>query len=210
MEGMQADSHGRDLGSLRADLKNRNPDRLTEYTGAQSEKDAGRSFFITYWDSELTVSFPDFKVTHAQTGSVVDEGVETVLIHYFHTADGTEKGDGWVSLAELPDGAFYRNAYQGYSGDHLALKIQNDLELLKNLGQRLGGKLEEFGDLSFSFYVLPRIDLLVVYHRGDDEFPPSAQVLFSGSASHYLPTDIYAYLGRHLVVRILEARKMND
>jgi hypothetical protein len=210
MEGTQADSHGRDLGSLRADLKNRDPDRLAAYTGARSEEDAGRSFFITYWDSELKVSFPDFTVTHAKTDLVADERVETILLHYFHTADGTEKGDGWVSLAELPDGAFYRNAYQGYSGDYLASEIQNDLESFKGFGQRLGGKPEEFGDLSFSFYVLPRIDLLVVYHRGDDEFPPSTHFLFSLSPSHYLPTDIYAYLGRHLVVRILEARKMNE
>ena len=206
MEGRQAESHGRDLVSLRADLKSRDPHHLAEYTGARYVDDEGASLFITYWERQLKIGFPDFTVVHADTGEVVDERAETVLIHYVHTADGTEKGEKWVSLADLPDGSFYRNAYQGYSGDYIASIVQNDLESLKHACLRIDGKPESYGDISYSFYVLPRIDLLLVYHRGDDEFPPSAQVLFSSSASHYLPTDIYAYLGRHLVLRILEAR----
>lgn len=202
MEGMQADSHGRNLESLRFDLKSRDPDRLAEYAGARSVEEGGRSFLVTYWDAELKVSFPDFTVT--QDGEEVDERVETVLVHYFHTADGSDKGDKWVSLAELPDGVFYRRAYQGYSGDHLASIVQNNIDALKAVCKGLGGRAENYGDLSFSFNVLPRIDLLMVYHRGDEEFPPSAQVLFKSDANHYLPTDIYAYLGRQLVVRILE------
>jgi len=207
MEGRQADSHGRDLESLRTDLKNRDPNQLVVYTGARHVEEEDSSFSIAYWDMELKVSFPDFTVVHADTGLKVDEKVEIVLIHYIHTADGTEKGEKWVSLADLPDGAFYRNAYQGYSGDHLASIVQNNLDSLNKACRKLSGKSENYGDLSYSFHVLPRIDLLLVYHRGDDEFPPSAQVLFSSSASHYLPTDIYAYLGRHLVVRVLEARE---
>lgn len=207
MEGRQADSHGRDLESLRADLKNRDPNRLTEYTGALIVEEEDSFIFITYWDMKLKVSFHDFTIVHADTGVRVDERVETVLIHYIHTADGAEKGKKWVSLAELPDGAFYRNAYQGYSGDHLASIVQNNLDSLNKACRKLRGEPENYGDFSYSFHVLPRIDLLLVYHRGDDEFPPSAQVLFSSSASHYLPTDIYAYLGSHLVVRILEVRE---
>lgn len=206
MEGRQANSHGRDIESLRADLKNRDPHQLAEYAGARYVEEEEGFLFIVYWDMQLKISFPDFTVVHADTGVRIDERVETVLIHYVHTADGTVKGEKWVSLADLPDGSFYRNAYQGYSGDYLASIVQNNLESLKNACRGLGGKPQSYGDISYSFYVLPRIDLLLVYHRGDDEFPPSAQVLFSSSASHYLPTDIYAYLGRHLVVRILEAR----
>ena len=205
MEGRQAKSHGRDLESLRADLKNRDPHHLAENTGARYVGEDS-SLFITYWDMQLKISFPDFTVVHAGAGMSVDEPVETVLIHYMHTADGSDKGETWVSLAELPDGSFYRQAYQGYSGNYLSSIVQNDLESLKNACRGLGGKPESYGDISYSFYVLPRIDLLLVYHRGDDEFPPSAQVLFSSSASHFLPTDIFAYLGRHLVVTVLEVR----
>ena len=205
MEEKQAHSHGKDIASLRIDLQSRDPFRLAENSGARFvEKDS--AFFISYWNEQLIIGFPDFSVLHADTREHVDEGVETVLIHYMHTADGVEKGDNWVSLADLPDGSFYRHAYQGYSGNYLVSIVRNDQDSLEQACRTFGGNPEGYGDLSFSFHVLPRIDLLLVYHRGDDEFDPSAQVLFSSSASHFLPTDLFAYLGRQLVLAVLDAR----
>ena len=205
MDGKQAHSHGKDLASLRSDLKSRDPFRLAENSGARFvEKDS--AFFISYWNVQLRIGFPDFSVLHAGTREHVDEGVETVLIHYMHTADGVEKGHNWVSLSDLPDGSFYRHAFQGYSGNYLASIVQNDQDSLEKACRTLGGNPEGYGDLSFSFHVLPRIDLLLVYHRGDDEFDPSAQVLFSSSAGNFLPTDLHAFLGRQLVLAVLNAR----
>jgi hypothetical protein len=199
----QADSHGKSVEVLREELKGRDIDVLTRHSGAVPD---GEFCSITYWGSELRVMFHGFRVVDGTTGDSVDEKTEQLIIHYLHTADGTEEGSGWVSLAELPDGAFYRQAYQGYTGDHLALELQNDLEELERACREIGGKPEELGDVSYSFRALPRLSLLMVYWRGDDEFPPSAQVHFSDTASHYLPTDICASLGRNLVERLLERR----
>jgi hypothetical protein len=205
MEGMQAKSHGRDLASLRAELRNRDPRQIAEQAGARFfERES--ALYMSFWGVELRVDFPEFTVSHGETRERTDDATEKVIIHYFHTADGSERGDDWVSLADLPNGSFYRHAYQGYSGDYLASLVQNDLDSLAHACRELGGRPESFGDLAYSFHVLPRIDLLLVYHRGDDEFPPSAQALFSSSASHFLPTDLYAHLGRQLVLKILEVR----
>jgi hypothetical protein len=163
------------------------------------------SLVISYWGQELVVRFPDITMIHGDGATAVDQKTEQLMVHYLHTADGTEGSGKWVSLAELPDGSFYRNAYQGYSGDHLALKIGDDLDYLKSAAITLGGNPENYGDLSYSFKPLPRLCLLLVYWRRDDEFPPSAQVHFSDSAPHCLPTDMCASLGRLLVDRLLEA-----
>jgi hypothetical protein len=202
----QAASRGKSVDVLRRELRNRDPAVLARNTGAQLGDGDEGSFHITYWDRTLRVGFPEFMVEDAETGAPVDEKTEQLIIHYFHTADGAGGKDAWVSLAELPDGAFYRHAYQGYSGDHLALELQNDLEFLQKVSLEMSGKPEAFGDVSYSFRVLPRLFLLVVYWKGDEEFPPSAQVLFSDTARHYLPTDICAYLGRLLVDRLLDTR----
>jgi hypothetical protein len=204
--GRQADSHGKAVAVLRRELKERDIAVLIRHSGA-GPGDDGSFCSIAYWGRELYVMFHDFSVVDGATGDAVDEKTEQLIIHYLHTADGTEEGPGWVSLAELPDGAFYRQAYQGYSGDHLALELQNDLDRLEVVCLEVGGKPESFGDLSYSFRVLPRLSLLMVYWRGDDEFPPSAQVHFSDTACHYLPTDICASLGRNLVDRLLEIRQ---
>ena len=41
-----------------------------------------------------------------------------------------------------------------------------------------------------------------VYYGGDEDFPATANVLFDGAASHYLPTDALSGLGSMLVDRL--------
>ena len=61
------------------------------------------------------------------------------------------------------------------------------------------------GDAGYTFTVLPRVHLALVYWEGDEEFPSQARVLFEDSTSHYLPTDGLAILGSQLVGKILKA-----
>ena len=63
------------------------------------------------------------------------------------------------------------------------------------------------GDLAYTFQALPRVSLLLVFWKGDEDFPASFQVLFDASASHYLPTDAYAILGSTLTRRLIKSAK---
>jgi hypothetical protein len=44
---------------------------------------------------------------------------------------------------------------------------------------------------------------MVVYWLGDEDFPPSARVLFDASAGQHLPTDAFALLGSTLTHRLI-------
>jgi hypothetical protein len=196
------------IGKLRTDLRQRESGSLAERTGARYyPENAGNGFFkLSFWKRELRVILPDFGITNFSTGEAVDGGTEAVVLYYFHKADGKEVSGKWISLAELPDGMFYRQAYQGYSGNVLSKEFGNDIEAFERSALTLGGNPETYGDQSFSFHVLPRLFLLAVYHYGDDEFPPSAQILFDESASHYLPVDICAFLGRMLALNLIKGK----
>ena len=43
-----------------------------------------------------------------------------MILYYLSYADGTPLADRWIGYRELPDGTFYSQAFQGYSGDRLA------------------------------------------------------------------------------------------
>ncbi|MCD6232581.1 DUF3786 domain-containing protein [Candidatus Aerophobetes bacterium] len=75
---------------------------------------------------------------------------------------------------------FYHRAFQSYTGKELVKVFKNDLEMVRCVAKRLGGHKESFGDLSFSFRGLPRVPLMLVYWRGDEEFSPSAKIRFLG------------------------------
>jgi hypothetical protein len=126
-----------------------------------------------------------------------------LLLYYFSNADGSPLTGRWISFAELPDGRVYNQAYQGYSGDLLARRYGADLTGLERASRSLDGERVAYGDLGFVFLALPRVSLLAVLWRADDEFPASGKVLFDSSAVHYLPTDVCAILGSMLTRKLL-------
>ncbi|MGQ9616549.1 MAG: DUF3786 domain-containing protein [Spirochaetota bacterium] len=190
---------------LKEELRKREPEEIARRSGAPyREEGEGKGYFqMILFGEKIIVTYPEFDVLEADTENRASERFCAIVLHYLHKAEGSPEEGRWVSLAELPDGQFYRQAYQGYSGNRLMKIFGNDLGRFEKAATAAGGEKEEIGDASYSFRVLPRIPLLAVYWRGDEEFGPSCQILFDASVSHYLLTDMCAFLGSVLADRIL-------
>lgn len=130
--------------------------------------------------------------------------LQGLLLYYLATADGTPAANRWIAFRELPDGWLYHQAFQGYTGRRLVQAVGSDVDAFTWAVRSLGGRPIEVGDAGYAFDALPHVPLAVVYWRGDDEFPPQAQVLFDAAAMHYLPTDGLAMLGQRLIHRLLK------
>jgi len=196
----------RAIEGLREELKKLRPEDIAERCGIAYDGEQ-RRFTTQLLRANYTIGYPDF-VVYELDGSVVSSTwTQGLIAYYLHTADGMPLAGEWVSLRHFPDGLFYQRAFQGYAGDKLALALGNDLARFLRAGEALGGQREEMGDAAFSFRALPRVPLAVVYWLGDEELPPSAQVLFDASADHYLPIDGLTGLGARLCGMILEVSK---
>lgn len=191
------------LDELRAELKDRSPADIAGKTGAELKKedDGEESFNLSCFFQDYTVSLPDFTVrdSRGQEGDLLITGF---IIYYLYTADGTQEVNQWVSLREIPGGTFYADAFKGYTGDVLADSFRGDVEGLEKACRGMGGVEMDLGDLGFTFQLLPRVKLCLVYWQEDEEFPASARILFEASAANYLPCDVLAVLGAQLVRRI--------
>lgn len=186
-------------------------EELAERTGAALLNDAaeGTIFTLRFWGQEVTLSYPDCQISAGQTRQALSPPNQALLLYYFITADGTNEPARWISFAELPDGRFYNQAFQGYTGAELARGYQDDpagfmAAAALHGGQRLAPDPYIPGELSFCFQALPRLSILVAYWSGDEDFPTSVQVLFESSTPHYLPTDVCAYLGSSLTRMLLK------
>lgn len=187
------------------------PEELAERTGATLLNDAAEGTFFTlrFWGQEVTLSYPDWQIRAGQTRQALSPPNQALLLYYFITADGTNEPARWISFAELPDGRFYNQAFQGYTGAELARGYQDDpagfvAAAVHHGGQRLAPDPYTPGDLAFRFQVLPKLAVLVVYWSGDEDFSTSVQVLFESCTPHYLPTDVCAYLGSSLTRMLLK------
>lgn len=200
------------IKQARAELKEADPVVLAARSGAQHkrlDKERGE-LRLTLWGQGYLVIYPEFIAYEEVSGEICSSWRQGIFLHYLRIADGKPLADRWVSLREIEGGEFYHRASQGYSGDRLAKHFGNDLEAFRRGAERAGGERRDLGDAAYSFLALPRVPLAVVYWQGDEEFSPTAQVLFDASAGHYLPVDLLSVLGSELCSRIIKAASAEE
>lgn len=198
----------RRVEGLRAELAAVDPVVLAARAGAVYRAPAtgpGEMRFAV-WGREVSVGVPGFVARDPAAGRESDPGTQALVAYFLRTTDGSPEEGRWISFSELPDGVFYFRAFQGYTGDAIIRGFGGDMAALSRASEKLGGRRGTEGDLAFSFRALPRVPLLLVWWRGDEEFPPSAKLLFDASAGRHLPTDVCAILGAALTRRLIRAR----
>jgi len=194
------------IKEAREKLRQRDPAILAADSGVVFAGEASR-LDICFFGQPYTVSWPDLQVLKPG-GEVCSNLDQAFLLQYLLIADGAPFADSWVSLGGLPNGSFYEQAYQGYSGNLLARAYRGRPGDLKRAAESLGGEPLTLGDLAFRYLALPRIPLALVYWSGGDEFPDSAQVLFDRSASHYHHLEMLAHLGSLLCEKVIAVGKV--
>ncbi len=191
------------VAGARAKLRQIKPGKLALYSGCELDQEG--NFRLTFFNQGYIVSHHDFLVREAGTGKEAPAFIQSLLLTYLVTADGTTPSGRWVSFRELPGGTFYVRAFQSYSGDRLVRELGGGIRAFRRAAEMLGGRPLNLGDAGYAFTVLPRVHLALVYWAGDEELPSQAQVLFEDTSPHYLPIDGLAILGSQLVGRVLKA-----
>ena len=198
----------RRLAELRLEYQRKTPELIVNQTGSIWVPDGAESgfFHLKLWNQPIKVSYPDGLVFREAAKDPSPPVEQALLLYYFTIADGSPLRRSWISFSELPDGKFYNQAFQGYTGKEIARAFENDLGAFQSAAEKLGGERQELGDRSYRFVALPRVPLMVAYWIGDEDFPASAQVLFDASAGSYLTTDSFAILGSTIAHRLIAAR----
>lgn len=190
----------RQMEAVRSEVMQNSSEELAFRCGGQA---TDRGVQLLYWGQPVLITLPHLEVLdlhNAQPCSLFDS---LLLLYYLRTADGTPFEDRWVSFRELPGGAFYNQAFQGYSGDRMAKYFTAQPERFVPAARSLGGiQLTALGENAFAFSPLPRLRLASIFWQGDEEFPSRGMVLFDASSLHYMVLDGLAILGARLVSKL--------
>lgn len=197
------ESMSRRIDQVRDELQQRNLNHLALCTGAEI---IGEHLQMKYWDREVQVRWPELDASYLPDGEACSMFDLGMLLYYLHTADGIELADRWIGFRELPDGGFYNQAFQGYSGDKVSRHFGEDLEAFHAAGRSLGGlQLTALAPGAYAFTPLPRTRIAIAFWPGDEDFPSRATILFDAHADHYMTTDGLALLGSGLARRVIRA-----
>jgi hypothetical protein len=193
----------RRLDELREELRTRDPFNVAGYSDGSVE---GDTILLTYWGQSVALSWPALEAFSPPEGPPCSIFDTAMLLYYLHTADGSPLADRWIGFRELPDGGFYHQAFQGYSGNQIAKVFGDAPEAFALAAKAIGGQsLPALAPHAYFFHPLPRIRLAATLWPGDDEFPTKASVLFDAACGHYMPTDGLAILGSGLSKRLIKA-----
>ncbi len=202
------------MDELRSQLRDQNCEQLAARTNSiyRSIDQSNGEFLIKFWNQELTITFPELVVYDRHSAEEISENKIAMLLYYFASCDGRKSTGKWISFSDLPDGRFYNQAFQGYTGGKLAQVLGNDFDRFCQLAENLNGKrVYLLGDAAYEFYVLPLVSLLLVTWQGDEDFSASYQILFDANVSHHLPTDACAIIGSNLTHRLIsEMESINE
>lgn len=194
----------RQLDTLRSQIRESAPEIIAAHCDASY---ANETITFSYWGQEVGIQWTTLKA-HLPDGTPCSTFDTAMLLYYLQCADGALMADRWISYRELPGGAFYNQAFQGYSGDRIASCFQDDLESFHTASRSLGGwQLTAMAEYAYGFQPLPRIRLAAVLWPGDEDFPTRASVLFDAASNHYMTIDGLALLGSGLASRLHRAAK---
>jgi len=193
------------MGETREALRRANPAQVAERSGAACQVTGEETHLeVQFWGRPYRITWPGVTIGGME-GEPCPLPVEAALVQYLSVADGAALEEEWASLGELPHGAFYESAFQGYSSKPLAKAFQSDLEGFRAAAERIGGERVDMGTAAYRFWAFPRVPIAVVYWSGGEEFPDDAKVLFDQSATHYQPVEMLAHLGGTVCERLIKA-----
>lgn len=185
------------------EVRSRDPAVMAARSGAHYQvRDEKKQLTILFFDDPYTIAFPEIEITSSQkrTVSLV---TRIILLHYLIRADGTEPKGDLIPYKEIPGGLMYAGVFQKRVADPLIDVFGQTPEDFLRAGLAMGGEQSAFGDVSFTLKALPRVFLTLVFWRGDEEFPPSIQVLFDRVIDGYLSLEDVVVLGEMTSKRLI-------
>lgn len=184
---------GETLDVARRDFAAQSP--MTMAANSDCVYDLGKnSFTVPFLNQKYIVSYPDGLATYGEKEGEAPLIITILLLHYLVKASGAELAGEWVSFKELQGGAIYIEPFRHRAIIPLVRNFGGRLQDFALAAEKLGGQKGTHGDISYIIPIFPRVRLLCILWRGDEEFPPNGNILFDRTANAYLHTEDYAML----------------
>lgn len=145
----------------------------------------------------------DFCLELAEYNTPAKMTDHVLLLRYLLCDVPVEVNAEYISLRDLPGGQFYWNPFVSRTTQPLCRIIGNDVErLIFNLKKFDYEKVDLTG-FAVSIHAIGNIHITLVYSSGDEEFPPSANLLFDSCIKRAYSTEDIVVLGSRICLNLI-------
>lgn len=159
-----------------------------------------KEFTLTFLGTTYKVSWPEYEVTHQENKSgyyPLEDMIYAKILVIRYLLEGKcvlSKGE-FKTYREMPWGEVYYQQFNGRCILRLAYGFGNKQDDFRKVMEMLGGTKLSYGDISYEIELFEGFSLRFILWAGDDEFPPSSQILFSDNFSEAFSAEDMAVTG---------------
>lgn len=154
------------------------PAEAARRTGAKWD---GHEFYVNLLGRKFAISHPNYAIRATDGGSVPPLPTQTFLLRYLLESRQTVPSQEWKTFREMPWGEMYIQPYTGRVLTRAAYTFGTRLDAFRAAGAAMGVTAVTHGDVGFEFTLIGDYKMRILVWEGDEEFPPNAQVLYSGN-----------------------------
>ena len=167
---------------------------LSQYQEADPKEIAGRlgisyneeekSFTLKFLGTTYQISWPDFQVSHEadDMGFYPLETMtyaRTLTIRFLLNGAASTGTGKFKTYREMPWGEVYLRQFDGRCIKRLAFSYGNRIKDFQAIMEHIHCVPVKHGDIAYQLEIFPGYLVQMILWEGDDEFPPSSQILFS-------------------------------
>lgn len=162
---------------------------------------------LVYLGTPIRVRLPGWSVEIAD-GPAFSPYEQVLVLHYLSSDEPVPPEADPISFSDVPSGEFYTSAFDRRARIPLLRAFGERPERVVAPALAMGGRSIERGDVGVAIPAFPRIEVILAFWRGDEEFSPEVSVLFSNNVASFLPTEDIAHLAGIVTERVIKgARK---
>ncbi len=150
----------------------------------------GKEFSLTLLGRTYFVSHPTYALRAGDGGNLPPLPMQTFMLRYLLESKDIPWAGQWKTFREMPWGELYITPYTGRVLTRAAFTFGTRIEAFMTACEKMGGIKLSHGDAGYQFDFIGNYQIQVLIWEGDEEFPPSAQVLYSDNfADGFAPED---------------------
>ena len=139
----------------------------------------GEEFYVNLLGREYAISHPEAAFRAVEGGKEPSAAIRIFLLRYLLEGQQVARRGEWKTFREMPWGNVYQVPFSGRILSRAAFTFGTRIDAFRAACEKLDGRPVGKGDGGYEFRVLDNYALQILIWQGDEEFPPSAQILYS-------------------------------
>ena len=139
----------------------------------------GKEFTVKLLGRAFSIAHPEYAIRALDGGNVPPLPTQTFLLRYLLESRQAPWQGGWKTFREMPWGEMYIKPYTGRVLTRAAFTFGTRIDAFRSACEKMGATPVPHGDAGFLFELIGDYRMQILIWEGDEEFPPSAQVLYS-------------------------------